>query len=242
MQDDLAKYDDFWAAFFGLEAVQLRRPGVSIVKHAHLGQYTGVWFFVRGSSVVVSAPEAWLARLEHHRERIAAEPLPGSPLLRELFDRDPERVIGPVYQGHLPREAFRPVRDSSVRRLSSSDDPGLIALRAACTEEEWEHGGLGSASEPRFGYFLGGELVAAAGTDQWTADAVGPGVLSLPGQRGRGFGTAAVSAVVEHALAHGKLPLYQTLMAYAGSMAIATRLGYLQYATHVAVRVQHEPS
>jgi GNAT superfamily N-acetyltransferase len=239
MPDELAKYDEFWASFFGVDAERLRRPGVNVVRHAHLAGYAGVWFFVRGSCVVVSAPDQWLDRLRSLTGRIAAEPLPSSGLLRQLFGRDPERTIGPVYQGCLAREAFRCVQDANVRRLSASDDQDLAALRAACTTEEWEHSGLSSASEPRFGYFHDG-LVAAAGTDQWTAEAVGPGVLAHPDRRGRGHATAVVSAVVEHALAAGKLVLYQTLLASAGSVAVAARLGYRQYATHLAVRLPPE--
>lgn len=238
MHADITKYDDFWASFFGLEPVQLRDPSVSIVKHASLGDYRGVWFFVHEPCIVVSAPDAWLDRLRSHAERI--EDLPTPELLRELFGRDLDRVIGPVYQGYLLRDAFRPVRDGNVRRLDSADDADLVALRSACTSEEWEHSGLSSASSPCFGCFRGGELVAAAGTDRWTADAVGPAVLAHPDHRGRGYGKAVVSAVVEEALSAGSLLLYQTLMAYSGSVAIAERLGYRQYATHMAVRLHPE--
>jgi GNAT superfamily N-acetyltransferase len=238
MTHDVASYDEFWAAFFGVDAARLREPGVTVVRHALLGDYPGVWLFARESSVVVSAPDAWLERLGSRASRIRVESL-ASPLLhRELFDREPDRVIGPAYQGYLLRDAFRPVRSGDVRSLSASDHADLAALRSACTSEEWEHSGLSSASDPRFGCFVDGQLVAAAGTDRWTADAINPGVLTHPDHRGRGHGTAAVSSVVEDALASGLLALYQTLMANAGSVALAGRLGYRQYATHVAIRVQ----
>lgn len=233
-----AKYDEFWAAFFGIEPARLRGASLSVVEHARLGDYPGVWFFVRRSAMVVSAPRSWVGRLRSQAERIEREGLPSAALVRELFGREPERVIGPVYQGCLLREAFCPAQDAHVRRLSPSDDADLAALRSACTSEEWEHSGLFAASDPRFGYFLGGALVAAAGTDRWAADAIGPGVLAHPDHRGRGYGTAVVSAVVEHALARGELSLYQTLTANRGSVALAERLGYRQYATHLAVRVQ----
>jgi GNAT superfamily N-acetyltransferase len=240
MPNDVAKYDDFWAAFFGLDAPQLRRPGVNVVSHAHLDGYRGVWFFVHGSCVVVSTPDDLFARLKAQTGQIEAAPLPGPQLIRDLLGHEPARVIGPVYQGCLPDQAFRPVKDPNVRRLSSANDQNLLTLRSACTSEEWEHSGLSSPSEPRFGYFDDGQLVAAAGTDHWTIDAVNPGVLSHPNWRGRGRGTAVVSAVVEHALSAGQLPLYQTLLQYAGSVAIAERLGYRRDATHVAVRLQPE--
>jgi hypothetical protein len=45
------------------------------------------------------------------------------------------------------------------------------------------------------------------------------------------------SAVVDQALRMGKLLLYQTLEANHGAVRIALRLGYQQYARHVAVRL-----
>ena len=236
MADDHTMYDDFWAAFFGLEVARFREAGVHVVRHAYLGDYSGVWFFVRQSCVVVSAPDSLFDRLGSKAERIRAEPLPGPELVRELLGRPPERVIGPVYQGSLARGAFRPVHDANVRCLNAADDPELHALGAACAPEEWEHSGLGSASDPRYGYFDHGGLIAVAGTAPRTASAINPGVLVHPERRGHGYGRAVVSAVVENALASGKLPLYQTLIGNAGSMALAERLGYQQYATHVAVR------
>ena len=159
---------------------------------------------------------------------------------RELFGHDPDRVIGPVYQGYIPHDAFRPVCSSDVRQLTSSDDADLITLRSACTSEEWDHGGSSAASEPRFGYFMGAQLVAVAGTDRWTADSVAPRVLTHRDHRGRGYGTAVVSAVIERALAMEQLPVYQTLMENTGSVLIAERLGYRRYATQVAVRIEPE--
>jgi len=238
MEHDVARYDRFWAAFFGIEAAGLDAPGVRIVRHALLRDYPGVWFFVRGSTVVVSAPDAWFDRLHSQRAVIRDEPLPSARLLRDLFGTDLDRVIGPAYHGYLSREAFRSVRRPGVRRLASSDGAALTGLRSACTAEEWEHSALSSAGEPQFGCFEDGLLVAAAGADRWTADAINPGVLSRPDRRGQGYGTAVVSAVVEDALASGKLPLYQTLLDNNGAVAIAERIGYRQYASHVAVRLQ----
>ena len=83
MADDHTMYDDFWAAFFGLEVARFREAGVHVVRHAYLGDYSGVWFFVRQSCVVVSAPDSLFDRLGSKAERIRAEPLPGPELVRE---------------------------------------------------------------------------------------------------------------------------------------------------------------
>ena len=46
--------------------------------------------------------------------------------------------------------------------------------------------------------------------------------------------------VVQRALHAGKLLLYQTLEANSGAVRIALRLGYEQYARHLAVRLRNE--
>jgi GNAT superfamily N-acetyltransferase len=58
--------------------------------------------------------------------------------------------------------------------------------------------------------------------------------------RGRGWAAATTSAVVGRALQEGKLLLYQTLETNMASISIARRLGYEQYARHVAVRLRAE--
>jgi predicted GNAT family acetyltransferase len=91
------------------------------------------------------------------------------------------------------------------------------------------------------GAYLDGERVTAmAGYRPWSDRAGDPCVLTHPKFRGRGCGTAVVSAVVAAALEEGKLLLYQTLEANRGAVKIAVRLGYRQYARHVAVRLKRE--
>jgi hypothetical protein len=46
--------------------------------------------------------------------------------------------------------------------------------------------------------------------------------------------------VVQRALNEGKLLLYQTLEANSGAVHIARKLGYEQYARHVAVRLRND--
>ena len=237
MRRDSYAYDEFWARFFGVEVAALQRAALTVVPHAQLVGYAGIWFFQHQQSVLISAPSEWVERLRDHAAQLARQPLPGLTLLQEILGGNPGRVIGPAYHGYLPPNGFRSARDPNVRRLNPEDQPALRDLRAACSVEDWDHSALSTAHEPVFGYFVAGQLVAAAGSDPWTDDALNPGVLSRPDQRGRGFGAAAVSAVVESALAAGKLPLYQTLVANGASVRVCERLGYRPYATHLAVRL-----
>ena len=66
------------------------------------------------------------------------------------------------------------------------------------------------------------------------------GVVTHPAYRGRGYGRAAVSAATARGLEAGFIVLYQTLLANAPSVALATELGYQPYATHLAVQLTSE--
>ena len=69
-----------------------------------------------------------------------------------------------------------------------------------------------------------------AGYRPWTDIAGDPCVLTHPGFQGRGYGTAAVSAVVEQGLKEGRLRLYQTLEANRGAVKIALISGTISTA------------
>jgi len=60
-----------------------------------------------------------------------------------------------------------------------------------------------------------------AGYRPWTEIAGDPCVITHPGFRGRGCGTAVVSAVMEQGLQEGRLLLYQTLEANRSAVKIA---------------------
>jgi GNAT superfamily N-acetyltransferase len=75
------------------------------------------------------------------------------------------------------------------------------------------------------------------GIDQRGGEAATIGVVTHPAYRGHGYGRAVVSAATGQGLEAGFIVLYQTLLANAPSVALATGLGYQPYATHLAVRL-----
>ena len=78
-------------------------------------------------------------------------------------------------------------------------------------------------------------MVAVARYRPAWEEAVSIGVVTHPAYRGRGYGRAVVSTA--QGLEAGFIVLYQTLLANAPSVALATGLGYQPYATHLAVRL-----
>ncbi len=237
MTDRLDRVDAFWARFLGVPVDALRVPGAIVAPHAALAGWAGVWVFVREQSGVASVPPDRVAAL---RSAIVQQPVSGwldPKTARALVGPDAGAAIGPSYQGWLEPARFRAV-PGDVRLLVDADASAFAELRAACPEDEWEHGGVRAAAGERWGAFHGGDLVAVAALRDRGGGAVDPGVIVHPEWRGRGHGLAVASAAVKAALQRDALVLYQTLAANAPAVTVARRLGFERYAGHVAVRLE----
>ncbi|WP_409013457.1 GNAT family N-acetyltransferase [Deinococcus sp.] len=66
-------------------------------------------------------------------------------------------------------------------------------------------------------------------------------VVTHPAHRGRGAGTAVVSALAQWLLAEGLVPHYQTLHSNVPAVAAARHLGFVQTARTLSVRLRGVP-
>jgi len=231
--------DQFWATFLGAEPSDWNLPGVSVHAHVGLSGYTGLWCFRRRDRVVVSAPPGWVSHLRARLDDGYANSLLDAAFLADLLAGQLKRLIGPAFQGCLEPAAFRHVSAKEVRPLRPEDKDALQELRAQCGPEAVDTSGIQRSTE-HVGYFQGSSLLAVAGYRSWTESAGDPCILTHPDFYGRGYGAAVTSAVVQRALNSGKLLLYQTLEANVGAVGIARKLGYEQYARHIAVRLRND--
>jgi len=117
------------------------------------------------------------------------------------------------------------------------DQAALQQLADACEVDAWEHAGIAFDEPHVFGCFVDDHVVAAARYRPAWEQTAPIGVVTHPAYRGRGYGRAVVSAATAQGLEAGFIVLYQTLLANAPSVALATGLGYQPYATHLAVRL-----
>jgi predicted GNAT family acetyltransferase len=124
-----------------------------------------------------------------------------------------------------------------VRALTPEDEAALRSLADACEVEAWERAGIAFDEPNVLGCFVDARLVAAARYRPAWGQTAHIGVVTHPAYRGRGYGRAVVSAATAQGLEAGFIVLYQTLVANAPSVALATGLGYQSYATHLAVRL-----
>ena len=172
----------------------------------------------------------------------ARAPCPAVGAMPSCRPRDPQSLLdwcanGPVGRPGLAcrpgcpgARKFRAARSADVRFVGPNDAAAVDQFRAECCPDEWETGGLDEVKHHLAAWFQGERIVAMAGYRPWTDIAGDPCVLTHPGFEGRGYGTAAVSAVVEQRLKEGRLRLYQTLEANRGAVKIALISGTISTA------------
>jgi acetyltransferase (GNAT) family protein len=194
---------------------------------------------VVGACPVVSLPPGVWATLSD-RARLWSPSLVAdcSALAAQLEPIAVEKIVGPAYIGYPTEDTLHIPASPRARQLTESDAEAVARLRAACSPEDWEHGGSPVDGVPAFGaYDDAGELSALAGYETWGGTIAHISIVTAIGRRNRGFARAAVAMAARHALNAGLLPQYRTLVANAPSMRIAERLGFKEYGFSVAVRL-----
>jgi len=88
------------------------------------------------------------------------------------------------------------------------------------------------------GVFDVSELVSIAGYEIWGGTIAHVSVITHPAHRGRGYARSAVAAAASTALKAGLIPQYRTLESNGPSMSVARSLGFVHYATSVAVKLE----
>jgi GNAT superfamily N-acetyltransferase len=230
--------DRYWSSFLGCPQEALSTQQTLVVPHADLGDYHGLFLFVRQGLLVVSVPR-------HLLETLRPQAIAWSPVdvlqeasLQHHLGETVERVVGPAYVGYTDHNLFQPVCAPGARVLGPQDVTAFAALQAACSMLEWEHGGSHLGERPVVGADAGGHVVAAAGYTVWGDVIAHIAVITHPQYRGQGYGRAVVSRLTVDVLRQGLVPQYRTLVANQPAMAIARALGFAYYATTVAVRLK----
>jgi len=203
--------------------------------------YSGISILVLGEHPVISLPPAAHALSTRAANWTRAQVATPGTLLADLSTLGPgriERIVGPAsisygLEGLYLEDAAR------ARVLATADAPALERLRAACANEEWEHGGSeGAAAGALFGTFDGAQLVSVASYRIWGDSLAHISIATMPARRGRGFGKAAVALAALRALEAGLVPQYRTLRSNTSSMAIGKHLCFIEYGFSVAVRLR----
>jgi GNAT superfamily N-acetyltransferase len=234
----IAAVDRYWADFFGVEPALLNRAATTIVPHAGLGDYQGVFCFRRGDALLISVPAA---RLERDRAALAGlspTVLDDPSALLAKIDAPIERLVGPAFVGYADAATLQPRSQSHVRLLTAEDRERFARFRRSCSALDWEHGGSDLDAQPVVGCVVGDEIVAAAGWELWGEQIAHIAVVTQPAQRGQGYGGTVVGGIAALALELGLIPQYRTLLGNRPSIGIAAALGFVGYAETLALRLR----
>jgi len=235
----IARLDTHWGGLFGATTKDLYGSGVRIVAHGPaLADYQGAYVLRYHSACFVSVPPAYLAHASAAFAGRTVHEVFDRRFLASAFGSAINQIIGPAYQGYLDAGDFRPADTMGARQLTYVHTPVLTRLEEACLSSEWEASGIDYHRPPIFGCFAGKELVAAATLEQRDPISLSIGVIVHPDYRGRGYGKAVVSEATAHALAQLPIVHYQTLLVNAHSIAIASALGFADYAQTLAARLK----
>ncbi|MBB4634797.1 GNAT family N-acetyltransferase [Longimicrobium terrae] len=195
-----------------------------------------MFILLMSGAPVVSAPphlvQALASRVAAWTPASVSRP---AALLAALTDLGAHEVIGPAFIGYA--DSVAGPAEPATRPLTGDDAPWVEALKAACSPEEWEHGGSDIAGGTAVGVFVDGRLAALAGYEVWDGCIAHLAIVTAPAYRGRGLGRAAVGAAARAAVQRGLVAQYRTLDANAASVRIAHALGFVRFATSVSVRL-----
>ena len=226
---------DQWVAdLLGMSVSTVWHPGVSVVGHAGLGEYPGIWVLRRGGAVRISVPPAM-----------------DGAVAGELADRAPDELVDPTFWRRFePTRGFVvlgpsihaftdepvPAPPPGVERV---DPSALTGLRDAVAEDDWSESGFAEDVPVAFAARSGGAIVAAANLTPFRGEPADIGVLTSPAHRGRGHGTRVAGAATADAVRRCGLARYRALADNAPSRAIAVALGFEDRFEQLAIRPAH---
>ena len=236
-RETIRAIDAYWAASFGCPVEALRPSRTLVLPHDAHERFNGAYAMTFGAEPIVSVPAGELSELHPTLSRWTSGTLASPATARESLGTRASDVIGPAWVGYADERTFRTsVVDSRARILEQADVGAVNALRDACAELEWDHGGSAIGHEPTAGSFANGTLAALAGFETWGECIAHIAVVAHPRFRAQGHGRAAVALVARQALSRGLVLQYRTLEANTPSRRIADSLGFIHRATSLAVR------
>ena len=236
-RETIRAIDAYWAASFGCPVEALRPPHTLVLPHDAHERFNGAYAMAFGGEPIVSVPPGELSEVRAALSHWTTTTLMAPSTARESLGDRVSDVIGPAWVGYADERTFRTsMVDSRARILEQADADAVNALRDACTELEWEHGGSALGLDPVAGSFANGTLAALAGFETWGDRIAHIAVVAHPGFRAQGHARAAVALVARQALSRGLVLQYRTLESNTPSRRIADSLGFIHRATSLAVR------
>jgi GNAT superfamily N-acetyltransferase len=227
--------DRFWASELGVAPGVLRTGGFHVFERPDATAQPPATMVGTSSATVVSLPAGRARAFEN------------AGLSLKQMERAPRRYVaacvsinslevrGPAYLAYWPTSSSRPSLRGQIELL----DDGLASLGSLrdVAPVEWEEAGIGSGSRV-FGLRAEGQIVAVAGYERWSGGIAQLQVFCHPGYRRRGLAADSLKVAISHALADNLLPQYRARDGNAASLALAKRVGFVEYGWMATVLVR----
>ena len=228
--------DRFWAGELGVAPRVLRAYGFHVFERADADAQPRAIMVGTAPATIVSLPEGRAHTFEN------------AGLSLEQMERSPRRYVascrsshslevrGPAYLAYWPLSSPRPTPRGRTELLGGDGLASLASLRDIAPAE-WEEAGIGPDSRV-FGLRVEERIVAVAGYERWSGQIAHLQVFCHPGYRRRGLAAEPLKAAISEALVDNLLPQYRARDGNAASLALAKRVGFVEYGWMATVLVR----
>lgn len=234
--DWVDQVDQFWAGELGVAARALRTDGFHVYERADADAQPRATIVGTSSATLVSLPEGRTHTFE------------SAGLSLEQMERSPRRYVascpsieslevrGPAYLAYWPPSSPRPTLRGQSELLGRDALASLGSLRDL-SPAEWEEAGFGPDSRV-FGLRIEERIVAVAGYERWSGHIAQLHVFCHPAYRRRGLAAEPLKVAISEALADNLLPQYRARDGNVASIALANRVGFVEYGWMATLRVR----
>jgi RimJ/RimL family protein N-acetyltransferase len=228
--------DRFWAGELGVAPRVLRTDGIHVFERADADTQPRATIVGTSSATIVSLPAGRTPTFED--AGLSLEQMQRSPrrYVASCVSIQTLEVRGPALLAYWPPSTPSPVPRAQTSLLDADGLASLTSLRDTAPTE-WEEAGIGPDSRV-FGLRLEDRLVAVAGYERWSDHIAQLQVFCHPGYRRRGLAAEPLKAATRHALADNLLPQYRARDGNTASVALAKRVGFVEYGWMATVLVR----
>lgn len=233
--------DAEWEVRLGVDRSRLRSGGVHVVA-ADLGTNDAMSFLLANTCIVV-VPHDEVAAARDVVSGLEASAAFSAETLRALVGPDAQ-VDGPSVHTYADEHSFSGIADHAAAEVTG-DDFELVEFLESNDLRDWAESGFlrdPSTADPETTQFWllrdDHQVVAAGNMTEWRGRPADVGVLTAPNQRGRGRARRLVSAMVTAALPSIGVARYRALASNTASLAVARRLGFVEYGQNFRARKQ----
>lgn len=232
--------DQFWAAELGVAPRVLRAEGFHVHERVDGDAPPRAIIVETSTATIVSLPAGQARRFANAGLSFEQMERSPRPYVAACRSTDLLEVRGPAHLAYWPLSSPPPTPRGQAELLGGDALTSLGSLRDSAPAE-WEEAGVGPDSRV-FGLRVEERIVAVAGYERWPGRIAQLHVFCHPAYRRRGLAAEPLTAAISEALAANLLPQYRARDVNAASVALARRVGLVEYGWMATIRLRRPDS